>query len=194
MSLTPVPAGQIATIVTSLEMHKRPAPGAPAMSALKLERWRDPDLDRYRELYRAVGTPWLWFSRLVMADADLAAILGSPDVTVHAACRRDGTAVGILELDYRVAGECELSFFGLTPDMTGRGVGGWLMQHALRLAWREGIERVWVHTCTLDHPSALAFYQRHGFTPYARAIETFVDPRLTGHLPRDCAPHVPLLG
>jgi GNAT superfamily N-acetyltransferase len=192
MSLIPVPNDQIATIVTSLEMYARPALGSPAMSALKLVHWKEPDLDRYRSLYHAVGTPWLWFSRLVMPDAELAAIIGSPDVTVHAATRRDGTPVGILELDFRVAGQCELSFFGLTPDMTGRGVGGWLMQHALRLAWRDGITRVWVHTCTLDHPAALGFYQRHGFRAYARAVETFADPRLTGHLPRDSAPHVPL--
>ena len=194
MPLTPVPPDQIATIVTSLEMHERPVLGQPAMSALKLVRWPEPDLDAYRSLYRAVGTPWLWFSRLVMPDAELAAILSSADVTVHAATRRDGTPVGILELDYRVAGQCELSFFGLTPGMTGRGIGGWLMQHALRLAWRDGVNRVWVHTCTLDHPSALGFYQRHGFRPYARAVETFADPRLTGHLPRDCAPHIPLFG
>ena len=194
MPLVPVPPDQIATIVTSLEMHERPALGPPAMSALKLTRWAEPDLDRYRSLYLAVGTPWLWFSRLIMPDAELAAIIGSADVMVHAATRRDGTPVGILELDFRAAGQCELSFFGLIPEMTGRGVGGWLMQHALRLAWRDGISRVWVHTCTLDHPSALGFYQRHGFRAHTRSVETFADPRLTGHLPRDCAPHVPLFG
>ena len=45
----------------------------------------------------------------------------------------------------------------------------------------------------LDHPSALGFYRAQGFVPFARAVETFPDPRLTGHLPRDAAPHVPLL-
>ena len=194
MPLNPVPSDQIATIVTSLAMHTQPDLGPPAMSALKLVRWPNPDLEEYRALYRAVGAPWLWFSRLVMPDSELAAIIGSPGVVIHAATRRDGTAVGLLELDYRDAGLCELSFFGLIPAMTGRGVGGWLMQHALRLAWRDGISRVWVHTCTLDHPSALGFYQRHGFRPFARAVETFADPRLTGLLPRDSAPHVPLLG
>ena len=68
----------------------------------------------------------------------------------------------------------------------------WLMAHALRLAWgRAGTRRVWVHTCTLDHPGALAFYARHGFRPFARAVETFADPRLAGLLPRDCAPPHP---
>lgn len=194
MALTPLPADQLGAIVTSLEMLERPAPPMqPVMAPLKLERWETVDLDRYRALFRAVGTPWLWFSRLAMRDEELAAIVRSSDVHVHAATRRDGTPVGLLELDFRVPGECELAFFGLIPEMTSRGFGKWLMTHAQRLAWREGIRRFWVHTCTLDHPSALGFYQRHGFKPFARAVETFADPRLAGLLPRDAAPHVPLL-
>jgi hypothetical protein len=64
----------------------------------------------------------------------------------------------------------------------------------VRLAWREGVERVHVHTCTLDHPAALSAYRRAGFTAYRRAVERFPDPRRLGILPRDCAPQVPLLG
>jgi hypothetical protein len=56
------------------------------------------------------------------------------------------------------------------------------------------MSRVHVHTCTLDHPAALAAYIRAGFRPYKRAIERFTDPRLTGILPADAAPQVPLLG
>ena len=194
MALTPIPSDQIATIVTSLEMTERPrAKPQPVMAPLRLERWRQVDLADYRALFRIVGAPWLWFSRLVMDDATLAAIVHDPAVHVHPVVRRDGTAVGLLELDFRVTGETELSFFGLAPELTGRGFGGWLMQHALQLAWTPNTRRVWVHTCTLDHPSALGFYQRHGFKPYARAIETFADPRLAGLLPRDAAPQIPLL-
>ena len=67
------------------------------------------------------------------------------------------------------------------------------MARALPLAWRKGVTRLWVHTCTLDHPSALGFYRAQGFTPFARAVETFADPRLAGVLPREAAPHLPLL-
>ena len=66
------------------------------------------------------------------------------------------------------------------------------MAEALKLGWADGIERVWLHTCTLDHPSALGFYRNQGFVPVKRTIETFADPRLAGLLPRDAAPHVPL--
>ena len=91
------------------------------------------------------------------------------------------------------SGQCELADFGLVPELTGQGNGGWMMRQALALAWRKGIDRVWVHTCTLDHPSALGFYRRHGFVPYQRTIETFADPRLIGLLPADAAPQIPCL-
>jgi GNAT superfamily N-acetyltransferase len=193
MSLARVPAGQIATIVTSLQMISRPKPRPLTASQLRLDRWRESSVSRYRALFRRVGTPWLWFSRLVMDDATLTAILHDPAVHVFAVTDRQGIEIGLLELDYREATTCELSFFGLVPELTGRGEGRWLMGQALTLAWRQGIERVWVHTCTLDHPKALRFYVAAGFVPYAQAIETFADPRLAGVLPREAAPHVPLI-
>ena len=62
----------------------------------------------------------------------------------------------------------------------GKGHGRWLMANALALGWARPITRMWVHTCTLDHPSALNFYRAQGFQPFARAVETFADPRLLG--------------
>ncbi len=189
-----VPAGQIATIVTCLEMTAPPAPVVPVKSALKLERWTAPvDLDRYRALFRAIGQPWLWRERLVMDDETLTATLNAPTLEVHVATRRDGTPQGLLELDFSGDRECELAYFGLVPELTGRGHGAWLMGHALKRAWREGIRRVWVHTCDLDHPGALTFYQRHGFRPYERLVEIYADPRASGLYPPETAPEVPLL-
>ncbi len=189
-----VPAGQIATIVTCLEMTAPPAPVVPVKSALKLERWTAPvDLDRYRALFRAIGQPWLWRGRLVMDDETLTATLNAPTLEVHVATRRDGTPQGLLELDFSGDRECELAYFGLVPELTGRGHGAWLMGHALKRAWREGIRRVWVHTCDLDHPGALTFYQRHGFRPYERLVEIYADPRASGLYPPETAPEVPLL-
>jgi ribosomal protein S18 acetylase RimI-like enzyme len=75
----------------------------------------------------------------------------------------------------------------------GKGAGRALMSHGLTAAWRRKPERIWLHTCTADHPAALGFYQKFGFVPYKRAIEIADDPRLTGQLPRDCAPHVPII-
>jgi GNAT superfamily N-acetyltransferase len=194
MGLTPVPNDQLATIVTSLEMRTRPPLRPARPSPLSLVRWPAPASERYRTLFRRVGGPWLWFSRLVMAEEALRSILDNPSIEVYAATDRAGIELGMLELDFRVQGNCEISYFGLVPELAGKGNGGWMMAQALALAWRKGVERVWVHTCTLDHPSALGFYRHHGFTAYKRTIETFADPRVAGILPADAAPHIPYLG
>jgi GNAT superfamily N-acetyltransferase len=191
--LTPVNPGELAAVVTSLEMRERPRPRPLPISPLRLVRWAEPTADKYRALFRRVGTRWLWFSRLLLNDHALEAVVRDPAVDVHAVIDKAGIEVGMLELDFRVPGECEISFLGLVPELTGKGHGDWLMGQALALGWRKTVERMWVHTCTLDHPGALAFYRRHGFVPFGRGIETFADPRLLGILPRDAAPQIPLV-
>ncbi len=190
MSLIDVPAGQLAAVVTYLEMRERPDMAIPP-SSLALHR-SHPNPSEYRDLFRAVGARWLWFSRLIMRDAALRAIIDHPDVELFEV--RDGAVVvGMLELDRQVIGECELSFVGLIPDHAGKGHGRWLLAEAVARAWRGDTSRVHVHTCSLDHPAALSAYCRTGFVAVARKIETFIDPRLADILPRDCAPQVPLV-
>jgi GNAT superfamily N-acetyltransferase len=187
-----VPAGKIAAVVTHFEMTERPALRPDPKGAWTLRRVPSPDLDWFRDLYRRVGEEWLWFSRLQMTDAELAAVIRSPMVDVHALVH-EGRDEGLLELDFREPGQCELAFFGVTADLIGGGAGRWLMNRALELAWSRQVSRVWVHTCSLDHPSALAFYQRSGFRPFRRQIEIADDPRLDGTAPRSAAKHVPII-
>ena len=192
MSYEPVADSELAAVVTYLEMRAEPALDIPR-STLQLRRVADPTPDQYRALFRKVGSPWLWFSRLIMDDDKLRAIILDPKVELFEVAAVEAV-VGMLELDFREPGQCELAFIGLVPELAGQGHGKWLLAEAVRRAWREGVERVHVHTCSLDHPAALGAYRRAGFTPYKRAIERFPDPRLLGFLPKDCAPQVPLLG
>ena len=193
MSYEPVRDSDLAAVVTFLEMKARPGVTVPP-SPLSLMRIESPTPDAYRDLFRKVGARWLWFSRLVMDDTALLAIIADPKVELFAILDESGYEAGMLELDYREPDECELSFVGLIPKLSGQGHGRWLLAEAIDRAWRDGVSRVHVHTCTLDHPAALAAYRRAGFTPYRRAIERFPDPRLLGVLPMDCAPQSPVLG
>lgn len=189
----PLPPGWLAAAVTYLEMRAPPPRVAtPLPEGVALEPIGAADVARYRRLFAAVGEDWLWFGRRLLDDAALAAILSDPAVWCRAVVR-DGRDVGLVELDRRVEGEVELAYFGLTREAIGGGLGRALMGIALDEAWKGTPERVWVHTCHFDHPGALGFYRRSGFTPYALALELGPDPRLTGVLPRDCAPHVPLI-
>jgi GNAT superfamily N-acetyltransferase len=188
-----VEPGKLANVATYLEMTQPPPPKAdPPVLACTLVSIPEPDLQWYRALFARVGKPWLWSSRLAMPDDELLAILRDPRVEVYAA-RIDGDDAGLLELDFRVEGECEIAFFGLLETHVGSGAGRWLMNRTLERAWTRGVRRIIVHTCNLDHPAALTFYVRSGFRPYKRQVEIYDDPRATGVQPKDAAPGVPLL-
>ncbi len=189
---TDLPPGKIAAVVTYLEM-RQPAPLTTlAESEYLVRRISKPELDWYRALYRRIGEPWLWFSRLRASDDELRATLEDPAIDIFVLSRA-GEDHGLLEFDRRSMPDIEIAFFGVTPEMVGRGAGRTLLAHCLPLAWDYKPHRVWLHTCTSDHPSALAFYKKFGFVPFKRAIEIADDPRLTGDLPPSAAPHVPIL-
>jgi GNAT superfamily N-acetyltransferase len=186
-----LPPGTLASLVTFLEMHEPPA--RRTVQVLDVEPGLIPlgdDPERYLALFRRIGERWLWFSRLLMEPGELAALIGHPDVMPFA-LTVDGRDCGLLELDFRETGEAELVFFGLVDEAIGRGLGRWLMDQAIALAWSRPIRRFWVHTCNFDHPGAVAFYRRSGFAPYKLAVEFTPDPRLAG-FGRDVAfPNLP---
>ena len=189
MALIDIPPGHLGTVVTYLEMRERPKPRPLPPSPLRLERWRDVDPAKYRLLFRRVGGRWLWYSRLLMDDSTLSANVAE----VHAAVDPSGVEVGMLELDFRQEGECLIRFLGLVPELAGRGHGKWLFAQLMALAWRPGVARVHVNTCTLDHPAALPSYMKAGFKAYKRAFESFPDPRRSEILPPGAAPQIPLI-
>src|SRR3954462_938024 len=148
--LIELPAGHVGAVVTFLEMNARPAIAAVPASPLSMERWDAVDPERYRALFRRVGSRWLWFSRLAMSDRDLLARVGE----VHEVRDSEGGSAGMVELDFRSAGLCRIVFLGLVPEYAGQGHGRWLFAQTMERAWLPGIAQVNVHTCSLDHPAA----------------------------------------
>jgi GNAT superfamily N-acetyltransferase len=187
-----LPPGKLAAVVTWLEMRDRPAVGPPLPEGVTMIRDPGPEVEEYRRIFREIGEPWLWFGRLEMSDQELAAHLGQEGIEVYW-LNSGGIAIGLLELDRRTPTEVEIVYFGLVGGWTGRGAGSAFMAAALDVAWRDDTSRVWLHTCTLDHPRALVFYQKFGFVSYQRGLELYDDPRLSGILPRDAGPQVPIL-
>lgn len=188
-----VPAGKLATIVTHLEMtHRAPERVIPLPDGLSFRQIETPTAEAYRDLMWRVGSvAWLWFSRLLLSEDDLTRIIQDPKCALYT-LEMDGTPQAMLELDFRVEGDCELAFFGVAPPLIGKGAGRYLMNQAIALAWAQPIKRFHVHTCTLDSPGALNFYIRSGFTPIRQQVEIVDDPRLGGVLPRDAGPHIPI--
>ena len=190
---TDLPPGKLADVVTYLERTEPPS-GAPVPlpAGLAVKRLEAPAPDWYRTLFRRIGEDWLWTSVLVMSEAALAARLADP-ATEILVIEKAGATIGLAELDRHEPRSVEIVLFGVVPQATGTGAAHLLMDAALRRAFAPGVERVWLHTCTFDHPRAVPFYRRAGFVPFRFAIEVMDDPRLTGHLPESAAPHVALI-
>mgnify|MGYP001800407333 CR=1 FL=1 len=188
----PVPNGHLAAVVTYLEMTTPQLIELPSLpNGITVGR-ETMGLEAYRALFRRIGAPWLWSSRLAMDEAALAEILDHPQVETWI-IRHDGDAIGLIELDFREAKTCELAFFGLAIEETGQGLGHSMMALAQTQAFSKPIDRLHLHTCTLDAPQALGFYQKAGFIAYKRQVEILPDPRLRGLLPSSRAGHIPCL-
>jgi GNAT superfamily N-acetyltransferase len=172
------PVGQLDIAVTHLEMLSRPRLPAPPPPALKLAVLRADAISVpfYRYLYNTTGGPWLWYERRMLSDPDLAAIVRHPDVDVFV-LYASGEPAGYAELDRRAMPDIELAYFGLLPDFVGRKLGLWFLHWIIDAVWAREPQRLWVHTCSLDHPRALGLYQRVGFVPFKQERKLIADPR-----------------
>ena len=129
------------------------------------KRLEKPSVELYRELYARVGRQFHWVDRLIMPPEELEHILHDERVEIYL-LKVDGETAGYSELDRRARGEIELAYFGLFADFIGRGLGRFFLDWAITRAWSYEPDRVWVHTCDLDHPAALPNYLKAGFVVY----------------------------
>ena len=120
-------------------MRERPPLDGAAVTAVAAAE-SSADARRLSALFRRVGARWLWFSRLVMDDAELEAIIHDPAVELFVV-EQDGERQSACSSSISAKrGECELAFVGLVPELAGQGHGRWLLAEALelRLARRGG--------------------------------------------------------
>lgn len=132
-------------------------------------RIKQPQFNKF--LYQFIGGPWLWIDKLSWSEEQWAAYVESDNLRTWVGYV-EGAIAGYYELSRQEDGNVEISYFGLAPDFIGKGYGGYLLSEAIHSAWQwQGTQRVWVHTCTLDHPSALQNYQSRGMKIYKRETE-----------------------
>jgi len=136
---------------------------------MKISKVDSPTVEFYRCLYQQVGSSFYWVDRLLMRDKELLTIIHHELVDVLVITVAD-EPWGYAELNRRRAGEIELAYFGLIPKATGQGLGKYFLNHVLRTAWSLSPQRVWVHTCDLDHPAALPNYLKAGFKIYDEVV------------------------
>ncbi|WP_025564560.1 GNAT family N-acetyltransferase [Psychromonas sp. SP041] len=124
-----------------------------------------------RFLYSLVGEKWQWLDKLNESDESWKSYAERDNLRTWVAYYQ-GAIAGYFELEVSEEQEVEIKYFGLAPTFIGKGFGGYLLTYAIQQAWTVcNAKRVWVHTCSLDHPSALANYQARGFVLYHQEIE-----------------------
>ena len=158
---------------TYLEMKSladlKPAPVPQSESRVERLAHCSPDLFRY--LYAEVGRAFRWTDRLAWTDAQVGRHLADSRTSIWL-LSSGGAQAGYFELREHDDGSVEIAYFGLLPDFIGRGWGKYLLTQATQAAWEVGPNRVWLHTCTLDHPSALPNYLKRGFQPVRTEVYT----------------------
>ena len=132
------------------------------IQGLTIEQVQRPSPEYNRFLYTAVGGDWYWTDRLPWTYQQWHELVDRPEFQTWVAYV-SGSPAGYFALEGQSDGNVEITSFGLLPANIGRGLGGHLLTVAIEKAWQLGSSRVWLHTCSLDHPGALANYCARGF-------------------------------
>ncbi len=147
-------------------LNKKPEPKGLSISECKIKQFQ---FNKF--LYRFIGGPWQWVDKLSWPDDEWKQYVQSDNLRTWVAYF-DGAIAGYYELSMQDQGNVEISYFGLAESFIGKGFGGYLLSHAIKSAWDwQGTRRVWVHTCTLDHPGALQNYVSRGMEIYKKETE-----------------------
>jgi GNAT superfamily N-acetyltransferase len=160
---------RIPMTVTFLEMRAKPAALPPPQPKGKVAilRCEKPATHFYRYLYDTIGGDYYWVDRKKLSREALADIIQDSRNALYV-LYTEGTPAGMAELDFRKEGIANIAYFGLMPELIGRGLGYFFLYQVCMNAWAATVSRLTVNTCTLDHPRALPLYQRLGFSAYAR--------------------------
>ncbi len=170
---------------TSLEMTSRTdfRPSVKEPPSFEARRLGIPLPELNRFFYASVGRDWFWLDRLDWSLAQWKEYTDRPGLETWVGSLQ-GTPAGYFELEAQPERIVEIVYFGLLPQFVGRGVGGALLTAAINRAWEMGAARVWVHTCTLDHPRALENYKARGF----RVFKTETDLKTVPPAPPELWP------
>ncbi|HXG94814.1 MAG TPA: GNAT family N-acetyltransferase [Blastocatellia bacterium] len=140
-------------------------PARAADERVRIERAKECPASFYRYLYSEVGRFYHWIDRLGWSDEEIRAHLARPEITLWV-MYIEGAPAGYFELERHRDGSVEIAYFGLLSEFLGRGLGKHLLTEAVERAWSLEAARVWLHTCTLDDPAAMANYIKRGFAPF----------------------------
>ena len=152
------------------ELVEKPAPKDISVIEVEIDQFQ---FNKF--LYQYIGGPWQWTDKLDIKDSQWKEYVENPYVKTWVAYYK-GTIAGYFELLAEPNGDTEIVYFGLAEPFIGKGYGGFLLTQAIKSAWQVNTtQRIWLHTCTLDHISALNNYKARGFKIYKQESNTVSD-------------------
>ena len=153
-------------------MVKHPAGNIllPVVENCEIKRLQNPTVEIYRFLYDKVGSKINWNDRKILSNEDLKKIIEDPNLEIFVAYIENAPA-GYIELDFNNPKESKIAYFGVFPEFYGKKIGANLLGWGIKYCWGKNPEKIWLHTCDLDHPNALPLYIKAGFVPYKKEIQ-----------------------
>tara|TARA_Y100001936_G_scaffold10984_1_gene9716 strand:+ start:928 stop:1431 length:504 start_codon:yes stop_codon:yes gene_type:complete len=117
--------------------------------------------------YKQIGKKHEWVDRLIWQDKNWMDYVSNKNLKTII-LRKENNIVGYFELLFD-NNECEIAYLGILEEYIGKGYGGFLLSEAIRLGFTNS-RRIWVHTCSLDHPNALENYKSRGMKIFKTEI------------------------
>jgi len=129
---------------------------------LEVQIEKKPTIDLCKFFYKEVGINFFWRDRLKWSDQDWLDYINSDFFKLYI-LKHNNKLAGYYELLYEPkTNSMEIPYFGIFKEFYGKKIGGYLLTEALSTSFKQKITKVWVHTCTLDHPNALKNYLARG--------------------------------
>ena len=110
--------------------------------------------------YKQIGKKYNWIDRLTWDEKKWNNYLDNKNVKTYILSKKD-ELLGYFEQIYEQE-SCEIAYFGILEDYFGKNFGSYLLTEAIKISFKNGAQRVWVHTCSLDHKNALNNYISRG--------------------------------
>ena len=123
------------------------------------------DLNKF--FYKQIGKRHQWVDRLIWQDKDWLKYISNENLRTYI-FKIENDLVGYFELIFN-NDDCEIAYFGILEEFIGKGFGGFLLSEALKIGFKKA-NRIWVHTCSLDHPNAIENYKSRGMKIFRTEI------------------------
>ena len=129
-----------------------------------------PDFQINKFFYKQIGSDHRWIDRLVWDDQKWVSYVSNPNVKTYVLKENDDLVGYFEQIINQEKNDCEIAYFGILEEFFSKGYGGYLLSEAIKLGFQSNVKRVWVHTCSLDHPNAILNYKSRGMQVFKNEI------------------------